>query len=364
MSTTVPAAALRPHPWLRRFTKFVVLSTLALIFIGGLVTSHGAGLAVPDWPTTYGENMFTYPLEKWQGGILYEHGHRLFASFVGMLIIVLTFWQFVDKRSVVRGLGFVALALVILQGVLGGVSVLMRLQWATPEPIWFATLVLHGVLAQSFLALTVVLAYLQSKEYAARIGEPEAPADHALAPWAIAVAALVSLQLIIAAAMRHRGAGLALMDFPTSGGYLIPTFSDAMLANVNEMRRAYAAQMGIDFMEVTMGQVLIHFAHRFMAFVITIAVATLAVKTLRRAGASRRLVRGVLLLAGFVVVQFCLGVAAFWMHKEPVVTSIHVVVGAATLATSVLVVLRALPVRARRQAVKSLRNAALDTAKA
>jgi cytochrome c oxidase assembly protein subunit 15 len=363
MSTTAPVAS-RPHPWLRRYTKLVVLSTLVLIFIGGLVTSHGAGLAVPDWPTTYGQNMFTYPLEKWQGGILYEHGHRLFASFVGFLVIGLAAWQFVDRRGTVRSLGLVALALVVLQGVLGGVSVLMRLKWGTPEPVWFATLVFHGVLAQSFLVLTVVLAYLQSKEHRARLGEPQAAADRSLAPWALAVTALVFLQLIVAAAMRHRGAGLALMDFPTSGGYIIPPFNDTMLAHVNDMRRAYAAEAGIDFMAVSMGQIAIHFAHRAMAVVITLAVAALGVLAMRRAGVSPRLKRGALLLAALVVVQFSLGAASVLAHKEPFLTSVHVVVGAATLAASVLVVLRALPVGARHAAVETVPGASLETVSA
>lgn len=367
MSTPMPARplALPQRPWLRRYTKLVVLSTLALIFIGGLVTSFGAGLAVPDWPTTYGENMFTYPIEKWQGGILYEHGHRLFASLVGLLIIVLAFWQlFADRRGAVRVLGFVALLLVVAQGVLGGVSVLMRMQWATPEPVWFATLVFHGVLAQSFLVLTVVLAYLQSREHRARLENPEPPAPPGVRRWAVAVAALIFLQLIVGASMRHRGAGLALMDFPTSAGYIVPPFTETMLARANEMRQAYAAQQGIDFMEVTMGQVAIHFAHRFMGLVVALAALVLTVKALRPAATSARLKAGVWLLAALVLVQFSLGAAAVLAHKEPILTSVHVVVGAATLAASVLVVLRAFPIGARQAEAAAGSGAALKTASA
>jgi heme a synthase len=74
---------------LHRFAKFVAACTILLLLAGSLVTSTGSGLSVPDWPTTYGWNMFTFPPSKWVGGILYEHGHRLIASTVGFLTIVL-----------------------------------------------------------------------------------------------------------------------------------------------------------------------------------------------------------------------------------------------------------------------------------
>src|SRR4051812_49646228 len=78
--------------WLNRYAKLVAVSTLLLIGAGGMVTSTGSGLSVPDWPTTYGWNMFTFPMSKWVGGIRYEHSHRLIASTVGLLTIVLAVW--------------------------------------------------------------------------------------------------------------------------------------------------------------------------------------------------------------------------------------------------------------------------------
>src|SRR5262245_858899 len=84
-----PAAV---NPWLHRFAVLTAFATLILIVIGGLVTSHGVGMAVPDWPNTYGYNMFLFPFSKWVGGILYEHSHRLTASFVGVLTTVLALW--------------------------------------------------------------------------------------------------------------------------------------------------------------------------------------------------------------------------------------------------------------------------------
>src|SRR5882762_6443008 len=78
--------------WLSRFSLLTALATLALIVIGGLVTSHGAGMAVPDWPNSYGYNMFLFPISQWVGGIFYEHSHRLVATVVGVLVVALTRW--------------------------------------------------------------------------------------------------------------------------------------------------------------------------------------------------------------------------------------------------------------------------------
>src|ERR1700742_5051645 len=106
----------------------VAVSTAVLIFAGSLVTSTNSGLSVPNWPTTYGWNMFTFPPSKWVGGIFYEHGHRLIASTVGFLTIVLAAWLWrVDPRRWMKWLGVLALVAVVLQGVLGGLTVLFFL---------------------------------------------------------------------------------------------------------------------------------------------------------------------------------------------------------------------------------------------
>src|SRR6187431_2159913 len=110
---------------LHRFSQFVVGCTVLLVLAGSLVTSTGSGLAVPDWPTSYGWNMFTFPLKHMVGGIFYEHGHRLIASGVGFLTIGLALWLWLaEPRKWMRVLGFAALGAVILQGVLGGITVL------------------------------------------------------------------------------------------------------------------------------------------------------------------------------------------------------------------------------------------------
>ena len=146
---------------LRLYTRFVVLSTAVLIFAGGLVTSTGSGLSVPDWPNTYGWNLFTFPLDKMVGGIRYEHSHRLIASGVGFLILVLAAWLWrVESRPFVRRLGYVALAAVVTQGILGGITVL----WYQPDPISIA----HASLAQIVFCLTVAIALFTSRGWTRR----------------------------------------------------------------------------------------------------------------------------------------------------------------------------------------------------
>ena len=142
--------------WLHRFAKLVAASTFILIFIGGLVTSTGSGLAVPDWPNTYGQFMFSFPLSKMVGGILYEHGHRMIASIVGFLTVILAVWLWLkEPRRWVKWFGVGALLAVIVQGVLGGLTVLFLL----PTPIS----VLHGTLAQIFFCMTICRLFLHLK---------------------------------------------------------------------------------------------------------------------------------------------------------------------------------------------------------
>src|SRR5206468_12891792 len=112
------------HRWLHRFAVVLAGATFLLICAGGMVTSTDSGLSVPDWPTTYGQNMFTFPYSKWVGGIFYEHSHRLIASSVGFLTIGLTVWLVIgDRRRWLKWLGVFALLAVIAQGVLGGLTV-------------------------------------------------------------------------------------------------------------------------------------------------------------------------------------------------------------------------------------------------
>ncbi|MDE2028906.1 MAG: COX15/CtaA family protein, partial [Candidatus Omnitrophica bacterium] len=129
---------------IRRFSKILCLLTLGLIFLGALVKSTDSGLSVPDWPTTYGKFMFAYPLNKMYGGIKYEHTHRLLASIIGLLTLTLTLWLLMLKGlpEWIKRLGIFTFVAVVLQGILGGLTVKFFL------PVWLSTM--HGVLAQTF----------------------------------------------------------------------------------------------------------------------------------------------------------------------------------------------------------------------
>src|SRR5436853_3460040 len=139
------------------FTWFTAVATLLLICSGGMVTSKGVGLAVPDWPTTFGYNMFLFPVSKWIGGVLFEHTHRLIASTVGFLTIILAIWLWrTEDRPAVRTLGLLAVGGVIQQGILGGLRVTML-----KDQIG----IFHACLAQAFLGLIVLIAIVTTNSW-------------------------------------------------------------------------------------------------------------------------------------------------------------------------------------------------------
>src|SRR3954469_18658566 len=178
---------------LHRFSPFVAGCTVLLLLAGSLVTSTGSGLAVPDWPTTYGWNMFTFPPSKWVGGILYEHGHRLIASSVGFLTIVLAVWLWMSEpRRWMKWLGAGAVAAVIAQGVLGGLTVMFFL----PAPISTA----HAGLAEIFFCMTVAIALFTSPRWIDGYGGP-IPADSNLRFIATTTTALIYCQILVGATM-------------------------------------------------------------------------------------------------------------------------------------------------------------------
>src|SRR3972149_1160838 len=114
------------RPWLHWFAVATAAATLPLVFVGALVTSYDVGMAVPDWPTTFGYNMFTYPWLEAAWGVFVEHSHRLLGSLVGLMTVVLAVWLWaVDARRWLRWLGVAAVAAVIGQGVLGGLRGLL-----------------------------------------------------------------------------------------------------------------------------------------------------------------------------------------------------------------------------------------------
>lgn len=179
------------NPRLHYFSVLTMIATFGLIIAGGLVTSNDAGLAVPDWPLSFGQVM-----PEMVGGVFYEHGHRMIASGVGFLTILLCVWLWrSDARSWVRRLGVIALATVIAQGVLGGLTVLLRL------PVVVS--VLHACLAQAFFCVTVVIAVVTSRRW---IGEDLLPRlSRRTAALTMLLTAAVYGQLILGAWLRHAG---------------------------------------------------------------------------------------------------------------------------------------------------------------
>jgi cytochrome c oxidase assembly protein subunit 15 len=290
--------------WHHRYAKLVAACTVLLIAAGGMVTSTESGLSVPDWPTTYGWNMFSFPVSKWVGGIRYEHSHRLIASTVGFLTIILALWTWkVEPRGWVRKLGFAALGAVILQGLLGGITVLLRL----PPVVSIG----HAGLAQIFFCLTLTLALVTSPAWKNAVQPVDDPVLRRLAA---ATTALVYTQILVGATMRHNAAGLAIPDFPMAFGHLIPPVWNAKVA--------------------------IHFAHRVGALVVALAILATSGHVLFHHSQRRDLVRPALLLLALVGVQVTLGAFVIWSAKDPVINTAHVVNGAAVLGTSLILALR------------------------
>jgi len=294
---------------LHLFTLVVALSTAILIFAGGLVTSTGSGLSVPDWPNTYGWFMFTFPLEKMVGGIRYEHSHRLIASTVGFLIMTLAFWLWrAEPRRWVRRLGFIALAAVITQGILGGITVL----WYLPEPISIA----HASLAQIVFCLTTAIALFTSRGWKqAYASNGAAPDDRVLQKIAAATTAWIYLQIVVGATMRHTGAGLAIPDFPLAFGQIIPPHWDAGIA--------------------------IHFAHRVGALVASVLILATTGHVFYHHRRRSELVRPSIVLLVLLVLQVTLGALTILSAKHYIINSLHVVTGASVLVTSLVLTLRA-----------------------
>src|SRR5213079_300381 len=197
--------------WLNRFAWLTCVATLLLICSGGMVTSKGVGLAVPDWPTTFGYNMFLFPVSKWVGGILFEHTHRLMGSVVGFLTIILTAWLWLrEDRRWVRNLGVIALVGVILQGFLGGLRVTMM-----KDEIG----IFHACVAQAFLGLLVLIALVTSRGWHSLT--TTAGGGRAV-QLALVTTFLIYLQLALGATMRHQHRDLSILDFPTANNAWIP----------------------------------------------------------------------------------------------------------------------------------------------
>ena len=334
MTITPPSAA---SPWPHRWAIALACATFPLLWVGGLVTTTDAGMAVPDWPSTYGYNLFLYPWQSWLAGpwdVFVEHGHRLLGATTGMITIglLIVLWRS-DERRWMRGLGVAALVLVTVQGIMGGMRVLLDERTLA---------MFHGVTGPLFFAVGVAMVVLTSKRWRERAtGSAGAGPIRALAT---VTCILVYLQIVLGAILRH----IPIAAEPT-------TFA-----------------LAVKF-------------HLFLAAVLSLHIVLLVYLVLRRARSIRPLAGLAVTLAGLLFLQLALG-AGTWIVKyaiptwaagwlPPMTTAIqdggamqthvitaHVAVGSLLLATTLALALYAhrllaAPVPARNVGLRPLEAA-------
>jgi cytochrome c oxidase assembly protein subunit 15 len=308
--------------WLNRFAWLTCIATLFLICSGGMVTSKGVGLAVPDWPTTFGYNMFLFPVSKWVGGIFFEHTHRLIASTVGFMTIILAVWlRLGEDRRWVRTLGYVALAAVILQGVLGGLRVTML-----KDEIG----IFHACLAQAFLGLLVVIA-LATTKFWQMISSEDADLVKLASIKSIAIftTVLIYIQLALGATMRHQHRDLAILDFPTAYRQWIPDTSANAITTINAWRDTHALS------DVTAFQIWLQMVHRFLAAIIAVTLIALCLRVWRDARQITSLRRLSIWWVALLLGQVTLGAWTIWSNKAADIATAHVAIGATMLSFGV-----------------------------
>jgi cytochrome c oxidase assembly protein subunit 15 len=292
-----------PSPALHRFALVAASATFCLIFVGGLVTSTGSALAVPDWPLAFGKL-----IPAWKGGIRFEFGHRVVAGVVVILTIALMGWTLrSQERRWVRNLTLVAVGLVFFQAVLGGMTVLFDLP--------LAMAVAHAATAQAFFCLMVSIAMFMNPSWLETVPRREAEAHPPLGTLAAITTGVIYLQILVGAVMRHLGAGLAIPDFPLAFGKVIPPHFNKFIA--------------------------VNFAHRCGAIIVAVMVGWTVARVIRAHREVPQLYRTAIGLAILLVVQICLGALTIWSGRAVIPTTSHVAVGAATLATSLALTIRA-----------------------
>ena len=344
------------------------LATLVLICIGGLVTSTGAGMTVPDWPTSFGYNMFTFPVDKWVGGIFHEHTHRLVASGVGFLTLVLAVWMWVRETTGrarwvgagcmlvllgllgIRSLGFfagVGAACLVLVGVAVSRAVLEpgRLRWWGVAALAAVTLqgmlggfrvaliqneigIFHASLAQLFFLLLCTLS-LWTSAWWRRPGAGRIDTAR-LRSWSrlvLGITAAFFVSIVLAATMRHAHAGLSVLEFPLTYGRVLPDTSPAALESINAARlqRAHGA--------TTPALIWLHWLHRTLGIAAGIAVLVACAKLPACGQVPRVMWHAASLWAALVIAQVVLGVWVITSNKAADIATLHVALGTLVLAT-------------------------------
>ena len=360
---------------LRRYTLVVALATFVLVWIGGLVTSHEAGMSVPDWPNSYGYNMFFFPVSKWVGGIFFEHSHRLVASGVGLLTMVLAIWLYGYKSKSLlrwggglillggayalvkypthlgenimtlciglaaigasffwpkcepspkwlRTLGLIAFIAVVVQGMLGGFRV---------TKMWPQLGIFHATLAQLFFLLISSIALFHTNFWRNLPARTEADAKN-IRLFLTFTTALILCQLALGATMRHQHAGLAIPDFPTAYGKVWPATDAASVEKYNQLRNDTSG-----FEPITAFQIILQMIHRLMALIIFIAVTTCAWLAAKRLSRQHILTNMAFFWLGLIFVQVFLGAATIWTGRSADVATAHVACGALSLVTGGLI---------------------------
>ncbi|MEA3210489.1 MAG: heme a synthase [Chthoniobacter sp.] len=351
--------------WLARYAKFVVAMTFVLILIGGHTTTAGAGMAFPDWPLSHGS---VNPDGWWENFLQrLEHGHRLTAETVGLLIGILCAWIWRSKWSVplaagmsvllavaaktagaeakmvahvglwssaltfaglilwqtrrdehaetapVRWLAFTAFVGVLVQATLGGLRVTIESGGDPGTATAFR--VFHGCFAQAELCLLVAIATMLSPVWA-RIASGSQLRSVARLGWI--TSALIFGQLIVGATMRHLGAGLAITTWPqaSADGSWLPKMHNSLID--------------------------LNFAHtRAGAALVALLTVILSLRGIGYAAGDVRIIRPAALLIALVAAQCTLGLLVIWNGRPPIITTLHVVNGAALLAATVLLAARA-----------------------
>ncbi|MGH7865400.1 MAG: COX15/CtaA family protein [Candidatus Binataceae bacterium] len=301
--SSVPASQTAAPPMLHRFAMLVVAATFVLLFAGGLVTSTGSALAIPDWPLAYGQLVPQFQ----HAGIVYEYTHRVVAGVVLLLTLALMIFAFkFEPRRWVRNLAVLAMGLVLMQALLGAVTVLLELP--------LAIAVSHAATAQAFFCLLVAIAVFTSARWATAQRDTESAASRSLAALAALTTAVIYAQVLVGALMRHMGAGLVIPDFPLSFGRIIPPYFDQFVAA--------------------------NFAHRCGALLVATMIIWLAARTLQSHRDDPWLRRPALALLALLGVQITLGALTVWTGKSVLPTTAHLVIGASLLATSLTLTLR------------------------
>jgi cytochrome c oxidase assembly protein subunit 15 len=288
---------------LRLATRGVAFGVFVLLVAGALVTSTESGLAVPDWPLSYGKVM-----PPMVGGILYEHGHRLVAAAVSTLVGLElgALLLFLEGRRAVKVLAAAAFGAIVLQAVLGGLTVLFLL----PPAISSA----HAALAEIVFALAAVVALMCSRTWdeLRNLSSNGAKVRSAF-QWTLIATAAIYVQIVLGAVMRHTGAGLAIPDFPAAFGGLWPSADELQRRGVG-----------------------LHLAHRVGA-VVVLALVLAAVRALARLSAVSPVFAGFAAAwTGLVAIQILLGALSIWSGKAPPLTAAHLAGGALCWVVGVL----------------------------